>query len=126
MKYSVWLFTRPLSYASFFPPLAQTSSGKDHLRHWGVLVSEMTLIDAQVFLQRTTAYGGNDTTDLGVMYELFRDGNNKNNVNITRPFRMASIRKDWGTFSCEYIGQTSMTHIQIKREGMYLSLGMRS
>jgi hypothetical protein len=117
MKYSVWLFTRPLPIATFFPPLAQTSAGKDHLRHWGILISEMTLMDAQVYFQRTTDYGGNDNTDLGVMYELFRDTNNKNNVNITRPFRIMTIRKDWRMFSCEYIGQTNMTHAKIKKEG---------
>jgi hypothetical protein len=124
MKYSVWLFTRPLSYARFFPPLAQTSAGKDHLRHWGILVSDMTLLDAQVLLARATPYGGNDSTDLGVMYELFRDINNKNNVNITSPFRVLSIRKDWGMFSCQYIGQTDMTHARIKREGKISFLSM--
>jgi hypothetical protein len=117
MKYSVWLFTRPLSWAMFAPSLAQTSAGKNHLRHWGILISKMTSMDAKAFLQRTTDYGGNDNTDLGVMYELFRDINNKNNVNIVRPFQITTIRKDWRMFSCEYIGQTDMSHTKIKQEG---------
>src|SRR5271169_597673 len=50
MVHTVWLFTRPLS---FFPPFGITSEGKPALRHWGVLVSELTLLDVQVIMQRT-------------------------------------------------------------------------
>src|ERR1700728_3138042 len=94
-KYSVWIFTRPLSYATHFTPFALTSDGRDYLRHWGVLISEMTLLDAQVILFRKTEYRGNGGTELGTMYELLRDENNHNNVKITRPFELATIEKEW-------------------------------
>jgi hypothetical protein len=116
--YSVWLFTRPLSWAVTFPPLASTSDGKDHLRHWGVLVNEMSLIDAQAILLRTKEYGANDNTELGTMYKLFRDEGDRNNVNITQQFGMATIRKEWQMFSVQYVGGTAMTHAMIKQEGM--------
>jgi hypothetical protein len=118
MVYSVWLFTRPLSYAMFLPPLASTSDGKDHLRHWGVLVNQMTLMDLQVMLSRQNSYGANDNTELGVMYELHRDESNMNTVSINRKFGMNSVRNEWRMFSMQYVGNTAMTHDFIKQQGM--------
>jgi hypothetical protein len=119
MVYSVWLFTRPLSYAMFLPPLASTSDGKDHLRHWGVLVNQMTLMDLQVMLSRQNSYGANDNTELGVMYELHRDESNMNTVSINREFGMNYVRNDWRMFSMQYVGTTARTHDFIKQEGTY-------
>jgi hypothetical protein len=90
MVYSVWLFTRPLSFAMLLPPLASTSDGKAHLGHWGVLVNKMTLMDLQVILSRQSNYGANDNTELGVMYELHRQENNINTVSINHKFGMDS------------------------------------
>jgi hypothetical protein len=118
MKYSVWLFTRPLSYSAIFPPLAKTSDGKEYFRHWAILVSEMTLIDAQVILERTTQYGGDEDTNIGTMYELFRDERDRNNVNVTRPFKTSTLRRRWQTFSVQYVGETEMNHKMIEREGI--------
>ena len=53
MPDSVWLFTRPLSLAMGFPPLAVMSDGKDHLRHWGILVNNLSVVDTQAILSRT-------------------------------------------------------------------------
>jgi hypothetical protein len=121
-KYSVWIFTRPLSYATHFTPLAITSDGRDYLRHWGVLISAMTPIDAKVILFRDTEYGGNDRTELGTMYELFRDKDDKNNVKVTRPFGMAIIEKEWWMVDFQYVGETEMTHALITSEGILTSL----
>lgn len=121
MAYSVWLVTRPLSYATLFPLSETTSDGKRYLRHWGVIVTELGLVDAKAIMLRTRAHGNENDMDLGVLYELFQDGDSRNNVNIVRPLRMATIREHWRMFSADYIGQTEMTHEMIEREGNRLT-----
>lgn len=118
MKSSVWIFTRPLSYATF-TPLAMISNGKDHLRHWGVLISDMTLLDARAILLRNREFGGKDRTELGIMYELSRDENYHNDLKITRPFEIATIRKEWGMVDFQYVGETEMLHEVIKYKGNF-------
>ena len=117
MNSTVWLLTRPLTYTSLFPPLANSSAGKDHLRHWGILISEMTIVDAQAIMLRTRGYGGNDDLELGTLYELFRNENDYNNVNIICPFGMRTIKENWHGFSIQYVGETQMTHDMIEQEG---------
>jgi hypothetical protein len=94
------------------------SNGKPHLRHWGVLVSDMTMVDARAILFRKTEYGANDETELGTMYELFRD-EDYNNVKITRPFEMATIREEWSMVDFQLVGETQLTHELIKQEGNF-------
>jgi hypothetical protein len=115
--YSVWLFTRPLSYATIFPSFVSAFGGKQHLRHWAVLVSEMSLLDAQAIMLRRIEYRGNDRTVWGTMYELFRDDGNINNVNINRQFGMETVRKEWQMIDIQYVGQTEMTPVEIEIEG---------
>jgi hypothetical protein len=119
MEYSVWLFTRPLSYATIIPFLASASDGKQHFRHWAVLVSEMSLLDAQAIMLRRIEYCGNDRTDWGTMYELFRDHGNINNVNISRRFGMETMRKEWPMVDIQYVGQTEMIPENIEIEGTH-------
>jgi hypothetical protein len=121
VKYTVWLLTRPLSYESLFPPLSGASDGKEHLRHCGVLVREMTIIDAQAILLRTRGFWDNHDIDLGTLYETFRDEKGFYNVNIKHPFLMATIRNEWRAFSVQFVGETGMTHQLVKEEGtLYL------
>ena len=122
MKYSVWLFTRPITYAMTFPSIAASSDGKNYLRHWGVLVNEMTIIDIEVIISRVRKYGANDNTDLGIMYELHRNNDNKNDLRITEKFGINSVRNEWPMFSMEYIGETTMTYDIIKIIGGFYSL----
>ena len=103
-----------------FPSAAASSQGKDYLRHWGVLISDMSLIDLQVILSRTRDFGANDNTMWGTMLELFRDEDKKNNVNI-KDFGMKTLREEWPMFSMAYVGKTSMTYEQIKHQGIYLA-----
>lgn len=117
MHYLVSLFTRPTSYANFFPSVASFSDGKDYIRHWGILVSQMTMTDLEVIFSRTREFGTNDNTLLGIMYELNRQENNKNTVSINTKFGMNSLRENWPMFSMEYVGKTEMTHEEIKQKG---------
>ena len=117
MTNSVWLFTRPLSYTIHINPVASISDGKPHLRHWGVLVSEMSVVDVKATLSRTKEYCGSDFSALGTMYELFRDEEDRNNVSVCRNFGMKTIRDDWPMYSAEFVGLTTMEHHSIKSEG---------
>src|ERR1700738_3756921 len=119
MKYSVWLFTRPLSYASYFSSLEDTSEGKDQLRHWGILVTDtMSRIDVQTLRVEYGAVDG--TTELGAFYELFREPNNLNNVKITRPLTLSTINREWRNRAVEFVGETDKTHEEIRLEGTQL------
>lgn len=119
-NYTVWLFTRPLTYAMFSPPIAASSEGMDHLRHWGVLVNEMSMTDLKVILSRKMGYRANDNTELGTMYELFQGQESTNEVNINRKFGMNSVRKEWRMFSIYYVGKTVMRDNEIKQEGILI------
>src|SRR5208282_3592381 len=101
---------------------AVSSDGEDHFRHWAVLVREMTLVDAQAIMLRTRGCWHSDDTEPGTMYELVRDEKDHNNVNIKRPFGVATIRTEWGAFSVQYVGETTMTYKMIEREGTRLFL----
>jgi hypothetical protein len=118
--YSVWLFTRPLSYALFSPPVAISSKGIHHLSHWGILVNEISMIDLTVMLSRTMRHNATENTDFGIMYELIQEENRLNNINITKIFGMNSIKAEWPMLSVQYVGKTTMTHETIKQEGAYL------
>jgi hypothetical protein len=118
MKYSVWLFTRPIDYAMSFPSIAISSDGKDYLCHWGVLVNEMNMMDVEVIISRVRNYGANDNTDLGIMYELHRNEGNKNDLIITPKIGINSIKKKWPMFSIQYVGESTMTYDVIKEIGI--------
>src|SRR5436190_6359836 len=108
MKYSVWLFTRPISYAMSFTSTATSSDGRDYLCHWGVLVNEMNTVDVEVIISRVQKYGANDNTDMGIMYELHRNECNKNDLVITGKIGINSVKEKWPMFSIQYVGDTTM------------------
>jgi hypothetical protein len=118
--YSVWLFSRPLTYAMFSPPIAASSEGIHCLSHWGVLVNEMSMIDLTVILSRTMRNSANENTEFGIMYELHQGENRVNNISINKIFGMKSIRNEWRMFSMEYVGKTTMSHDAIKQEGIFI------
>lgn len=122
MKYSVWLYTRPITYAMSFPSTADFSDGKDYLCHWGVLVNEMNKLDVEIIISRVRRYGANDNTELGIMYELYRNECNKNDLIITKKVGINSIKMKWPMFSIQYIGESTMTHDIIKEIGIIYSL----
>jgi hypothetical protein len=118
MTYTVWLLTRPLSYASSFSPLALVSDGKDHFQHWGVLVSEMSLINAQEIMSHVHEYVVSSDIHLGTLYVSFRGPNDYNNVNIIRGFGLATIAQEWPSLTAQFVGDTEMTQEMIDDEGI--------
>lgn len=117
MTSSVWLFTRPLSHVINIASFASLSDGKPFLRHWGVLISEMSYIDFIATSSRTKGSRESEFAILGTMYELFRGENDYNDVAITRPFGVDNIRDDWQMYSFDYVGQTDRLHDMIISEG---------
>jgi hypothetical protein len=115
---NVWIFARPLSGTRFFPVMAKSSAGKFHLCHWGILVSEATVMDV-----RAIALGGmknwtsTENVILGTMYELERLGD-KNTVHISRSFGTLKMNEEWRTVSAEYVGDTTMSALEISVEGI--------
>jgi hypothetical protein len=110
----------------FSPPVAASSEGIHQLRHWGILVNEMTLTDLKVILSRTMGYIANDNTELGTMYELFQGEQRRNKVSITQKFGVNSVRKEWRMFSIQYVGKTGMTHDEIKTKGVPILMSLIS
>ena len=80
----------------------------------------MTFIDGQVVLSRIGEYGANDRTELGIMYELYREEGNRNNLKITTNFGLKLLRNEWWMFSSAYASRTTMTHDEIKAQGVSL------
>ena len=62
MPRHVWLCT-----ATKIPQLEATSEGRPYLRHWGVLVTDMAVVDVKVLLQTTN--GVNQRVSPGTMYQ---------------------------------------------------------
>jgi hypothetical protein len=118
MKYSVWLFTRPIDAAMSFDSTAVFSNGKIYLCHWGVLVNEMGMVDVKVIVSRVRKYGANDNTDLGIMYEIHRGEDNKHDLAINQKIGINSIKEKWPMFSIQYVGESTMTHDIIKEIGV--------
>jgi hypothetical protein len=77
----------------------------------------MSLLDAEVIMLRNTQYGPTDRTEVGAMYELYREPRNLTNVKVTRPFTVSAMRAEWRTFAAEFVGETIMTHYGIELAG---------
>jgi len=91
-----------------------TSDGRPYLCHWGVLVSDLTIIDTKVILQ--TANKGNRTVHLGKMYELLQiEG--RSHVFVDTEFTMRELN-GWRSFAEQYFGETRLTHEQITTQGI--------
>jgi hypothetical protein len=116
---SVWLLTRPLSFARSVPLLATSAEGTAYMCHWGVLVNDLSLVDGRAILARAQEYCGDNDTDLGTMYESFPYENSQNTVSVRRPFGIFVLRSEWLMFSAQYVGSTTMPHERIKEEGKY-------
>jgi hypothetical protein len=105
-----------MHFASFISTL---DHGKPHLNHWGVLVSDLSVVDAQAIMLRTRA-SSEAIIELGTMYELFREEDGRNNVSITRPVTVEKIHEEWPAFSANYIGETEIPYETITSEGKSL------
>jgi hypothetical protein len=114
MPRHVWLCTRPLSYG--FPGMEITSdTTRLYLRHWGVLVSELAVIDAKVLIQTINSPYINIT--IGTMYELMQyDG--RPDLFVDCETTVQTIKDTWRSIHLHYVGETVLMHDAILREGI--------
>ena len=82
-----------------------TSEGRPYLRHWGVLITDLTVIDTKVLIQTPRSPAPNRTV-LGTMYELQRGDDDRNDVFVHNEFSVETIRSSWGSFDAQYVGTT--------------------
>jgi hypothetical protein len=113
MPRHVWLCTRPLAYA--IPGIELSSDGRPYLRHWGVLVTEMTILDAKEHFQTTS----NATAGLrlGTMYQLLQL-DNESNV-FDSDFSVEKLKNEWRSIDAQYVGETVFTHEMISKKGIH-------
>ena len=119
---SVWLFTRPAGTGRI-PIVVSALDGKHHLCHWGILITELSVVDAKAIIFRTRPQS--EDIELGTMFELSRDFQDLNTVSVTAPFTIAMAREKWRPFSAMIIGETAMTDAEIESEGIIPRDGAR-
>jgi hypothetical protein len=112
MPRHVWLCTRPLSYGIPGTELSSDAS-RLYLRHWGVLVCELAVVDAKILVQSSP----HQDEVLGTMYELMQyDG--RPDLFIDSKTTVQMIKAKWRSIHLQYVGETVLLDDRILREGM--------
>lgn len=122
LKRAVWLFARPLSGAEGYPALAATSLVTFHFCHWGVLVTELSVTDLNVFIHRKRNVPGAREMNLGVFFELHRTTGSEYIVSVSQPFTPAKLNAFWENFSAKHLGETIKRDGEIYASGKYPNL----
>jgi hypothetical protein len=109
----VWLCTRPLAYE--IPGLDVTSDpARLYLRHWGVLVSELAVVDVQVLIQSIGCHANREV--LGTIYQLMQH-NNQPEIFVDSETTVEMIKIEWNSIYLQYVEETFLTHDMIMQEG---------
>ena len=110
---AVWLFARPLR-SSFFDWLTR---GDFVLNHWGLLVSNLSLVDMEVTLQRSLKTGlknkGAWEVNLGTMYDLYRTSEGRSAVQ-----RKDQFRPPKSSFAFQFVATTNLGDEEIFKIGL--------
>jgi len=119
---TVWILGRPLSHALTVSTLAESSVGKYHVNHWGVLITDRVESEVQKILSQKQTGRCSQTTDsiLGHVVELSRDYEGNNTVNITTPFMVKHLVA-WPMVSASVVGQTTKSNHEIEMTGSFYS-----
>jgi ankyrin repeat protein len=117
----VWLCTRPLAYG-FLPAVDLTSDPtRLYLRHWGVLVSELAIVDVQVLIQSIGCPNVHRRNEIiGTMYQLMQH-DNRPDLFVDSKTTLEVIKTGWKSIYLQYVGETSFTHGMIIQQGTYRS-----
>ena len=81
----------------------------------------MNIVDVEVITVRVRNYGSNDNTEMGIMYDLHRNEESKNDLRITDKFGISQIKK-WPVFPIQFVGETTITHNVIEKIGVVYTL----
>jgi hypothetical protein len=115
MPRHVWLCTRPLAYE--IPGMDITSDpGRFYLRHWGVLVSELAVVDVQVLIESIGSPNIRNEV-IGTIYQLMQY-NNQPDLFVDSKTTIEMIKSEWKSIHVQYVGDTLLTHEMIMTEGM--------
>lgn len=113
---TVWLFARPLR-SSFFDWL---SRGDLVLCHWGLLLSDISIVDLKISLQspqRARQPQKKSELMLGRMYELGRMSDGKIAV-VSSQVRWPNLTDDWPSFAYQIVSTTGLLDDEIESLGM--------
>lgn len=114
----VWIFARPVELTNFLPSRNVILAGKYHFCHWGVFVTAISEADLNAILLRTNTATCMEEIELGVMYEIFPDENKLHVLDVTRPFKVSTLKNKWETLSVRPIGMTEFLDDKIDEEGI--------
>jgi hypothetical protein len=114
---SVWIFARPLRFATILGSQF-VSHGKYPFCHWGVLITELDFDTVkQLLTDIDQCTPGVEDINVGDMWELFRGDDDKNGINVTRPFRASDVLETWSIFSAEKVGETVLNDDEVQAKG---------
>ena len=111
---SVYILGRPYS---FFPPLGLAAHAHFYLCHWGVLVTELTVIDIESVVFQTKSLTPLENPEIGSMFELNRTAENRIMLECIRRFTLSILNKHWRNLAIHYVGMTDMPDERIQAEG---------
>ena len=113
----VWVFARPLTMAVGFTKLI--SEGKTAVCHLALLVTTLKFAEVERILQEhRNGHLVTSHQEMGALWELYRDKDDKNHACVTRPFKSRILSKEWEMCCGTRAGRTTMTSQQIDREGL--------
>jgi hypothetical protein len=113
----VWVLARPLTLAVGFTKMM--SEGKTTVCHLALLVTKLNFGEVKRILnERRNEDTSATDQEMGDLWELYRDEHNKNHACLTRGFRASSLNQEWRLCCGTRAGRTTMTIIDIKREGI--------
>jgi hypothetical protein len=115
MPRHVWLCTRPLAYE--IPGMDITSNPtRPYLRHWGVLISELSIVDVRVLIQSINSPNAGREV-IGTIYQLMQY-NDRPDIFVDSKTTLQMIQTEWKSIHLQYVGETLLTHDVIIQEGM--------
>jgi len=108
---SVWIFAHP---HYFFPPLNLPHFA---FYHWGVLVTELAVIDVQSLSCRLESMGKLEDSVLGTMFEGDLTAERRLKLVCTHPFKLSTFNTKWKNPLTYHVGMTDLSDDEIYDEG---------
>jgi hypothetical protein len=93
-----------------------SNTNRLYLRHWGVLVSELSVVDIQVILHSMNSINSGEV--IGTVYQLMQYANQPE-VFVDHETTVEMLKTEWKLIHLEYVGTTLFTHEMIMQEGTY-------
>jgi hypothetical protein len=108
---SVWIVARPYF---FFPPLNLPHFA---FYHWGVLVTELTVIDVQSLLCPLESIPELEDSVLGTLFEGDLTAERRLKLVCTHAFKLSTFNTKWKDPLIYHVGMTGLSDNEIYNEG---------